>query len=517
MDEPIILRTTKIGNGYVKEDVMQYLDELNTKIEKLEKELADAQQTGPSDPEEIIKYRNQVDRLQEKLNQSNNTLRTLRDENEALKKQIANGGGQTGSTQAEIELKNAKAEIERLKSQIEVAKKRLEESGKGGAVEAIANPQAEAELKEAKAEIEKLKGQLEVAKKRIDEANAKVTEAQKSAQADSKPAISNEIAEKLANEIKSKDQDIKKLESQIEEMKKIVVAKEAEATKAKSEKESEISKLKAENEKEINKIIEEKNKEIENAKASATPGTMFDNIIKMANEQAEVIKEDARKSIESDKLEAEKVLQNAKDEAKKIIDDATVNADICIKEANYQANTAIRRANKEADRINAMTDTVRNMLRNEINGVSSKFEGLLGSIEKITSNAKNRLMEADIIIEEARKTISDEKIETAKEVSTPAPKATASSEPAPKNDTNSFAKKEEKKPANFSFDMADLVKAAEQEAEKNPEPVEESAPAPAPAKQLSPQEKQAKKVNNFNFDMADLVKAAEADLMGGGV
>ena len=32
----VILRTTKIGNGFVKEDVLTYLDELNSKIEGLE-------------------------------------------------------------------------------------------------------------------------------------------------------------------------------------------------------------------------------------------------------------------------------------------------------------------------------------------------------------------------------------------------------------------------------------------------------------------------------------------------
>ena len=38
-----------------------------------------------------------------------------------------------------------------------------------------------------------------------------------------------------------------------------------------------------------------------------------------------------------------------------------------------------------------------------------------------------------------------------------------------------------KKPVNFAFDMAELVKAAEMEAVNNPEPAEESH-APAPEK-----------------------------------
>jgi len=38
MGEIPVLRTTKIGNGFVKEDVMQYLDELNSIIYALESE-----------------------------------------------------------------------------------------------------------------------------------------------------------------------------------------------------------------------------------------------------------------------------------------------------------------------------------------------------------------------------------------------------------------------------------------------------------------------------------------------
>ena len=38
MADTTVLRTTKIGNGFVKEEVMQYLDELNTKIGDLVQE-----------------------------------------------------------------------------------------------------------------------------------------------------------------------------------------------------------------------------------------------------------------------------------------------------------------------------------------------------------------------------------------------------------------------------------------------------------------------------------------------
>ena len=81
MDEPTVLRTTKIGGGFVKEDVLTYLDELNSKISGLEAELKQAKESGPADPQEVLKYRNQLDNLQEKLNASNNALRAAKMEN----------------------------------------------------------------------------------------------------------------------------------------------------------------------------------------------------------------------------------------------------------------------------------------------------------------------------------------------------------------------------------------------------------------------------------------------------
>ena len=79
MDQPTVLRETKIGQkGFVKEDVLTYLDELNSKIQSLEDDLKNASGQKPADPQELIKYRNQVDNLQEKMNASNNALRSAK-------------------------------------------------------------------------------------------------------------------------------------------------------------------------------------------------------------------------------------------------------------------------------------------------------------------------------------------------------------------------------------------------------------------------------------------------------
>ena len=92
MAEPSVLRSTKIGNGFVKEDVLAYLDELNSKIEGLEKELKEAKgakgAATPAQQQELIEKTQLAERLQEKLNATNNALRAARKENDELKQQI---------------------------------------------------------------------------------------------------------------------------------------------------------------------------------------------------------------------------------------------------------------------------------------------------------------------------------------------------------------------------------------------------------------------------------------------
>ena len=64
MEQPIVLRETKMGQkGFVREDVLMYLDELNTKITDLTKELEESSGKKPADSQEIIKYRNQIDNI----------------------------------------------------------------------------------------------------------------------------------------------------------------------------------------------------------------------------------------------------------------------------------------------------------------------------------------------------------------------------------------------------------------------------------------------------------------------
>ena len=180
MDEPTVLRTTKIGGGFVKEDVLTYLDELNSKISGLEAELKQAKESGPADPQEVLKYRNQLDNLQEKLNASNNALRAAKKENEELQKKVDEGqkiitqlraggaapaaGGAQVNAQTQAALEAAKHEIDKLRGELKIANERAAAPA-GGA--APANAQITAALEAAKREIDSLRGQLKTANDKL--------------------------------------------------------------------------------------------------------------------------------------------------------------------------------------------------------------------------------------------------------------------------------------------------------------------------------------------------------------
>ena len=227
MDEPTVLRTTKIGGGFVKEDVLTYLDELNSKISGLETELKEAKESGPADPQELLKYKNQVDNLQEKLNASNNALRAAKKENEELQKKVADSeklitqlkaggaapaaahaGGAQANAQTQAALEAAKREIDKLRAEVKAANDRAAAAPAGGV--APANAQITAALEAAKKEIDSLRGQLKTANDKL----AAAEKAAAAAPADSKAApAGNPAAE--AELIKAK-QEITKLTADLE-------------------------------------------------------------------------------------------------------------------------------------------------------------------------------------------------------------------------------------------------------------------------------------------------------------
>lgn len=468
MQEPTVLRETKIGQkGFIKEDVMQYLDELNSKIINLETELEKAQNTGPADPQEIVKYRNQVDNLQEKLNASNNALRAAKAELEAAKKQH----------------EQDQALINQLKA------------GKGGAAPAAQGGANPAELNAAKAEIERLKGYIKTTEEKL--AAAQKAAEQKPAAAPAQVAPAADTA--------AKDAEIAKVKGEIAKITGELSAKEGELTakvREITEKDTKISQLTKEIEDtkaaiakkdgEISKLNDEINDLKENAEsggvipASFDMGALFTEAQKTANKITIEAKHAADKMTKEASEQAEKIVSDANIEAEKTISNANATAEACIKEANEQAKLTVMEANVHADKVNEMSSTVRTLLRNEIEGVNSKLNDITSLMNRLSSQTTDRMNEAQIVIEEARKTIGADNAADVKKASAPSatfepkkvapvaaakvddkPEYTAPAQAAPK--TYAQPEKPAKKAANFNFDMSELLKAAEEEAAKGSE------------------------------------------------
>ena len=82
MDGQVFLRTTKIGGGFEKRDVLAYVDELNTKICNLEDQLKEAKAAASAGSgEEIQKLNEEIRKLQQELSREKNiskqALRTI--------------------------------------------------------------------------------------------------------------------------------------------------------------------------------------------------------------------------------------------------------------------------------------------------------------------------------------------------------------------------------------------------------------------------------------------------------
>lgn len=90
MADTIVLRTTKIGNGFVKEDVLQYLDGLKTTIDRLTAEneslKSEKSENVPSDFSDNLSDENNVLTIENVRLKSENTV--LTSENAMLKSQV---------------------------------------------------------------------------------------------------------------------------------------------------------------------------------------------------------------------------------------------------------------------------------------------------------------------------------------------------------------------------------------------------------------------------------------------
>ena len=517
MEQPNILRETKgMQKGYVKEDVLMYLDELNSRNEELKKQLQEMSGQQPADSQELIKYRNQIDNLQEKLNASNNALRVAKKENEELHQQIEKlkaGGASAGAaavdSQTKAALEAAKKEIDTLRNQLKAANDK--------AAAPAANNNVQASVDAAKKEIDSLKNQLKAANDKAAAAEKKAVEASKNASAvndnsaelekvkQESAKISAELKAK-ANELEATKKDAAELNSKIQQLTKDV----EEAAK----KDEEIAKLNSE----IAELKETANN------PAALMGSLFAEAqktvtqLKVQAEQeaaqttkeaddkaAAVIREanaNAEKTVREANAAAEKTVREANMTAEKTINEANSAAEKAIREANMQAKMAVDDANAKAGKINEMSATVRSMLLNEINSVNNKFNDITNSLSKLTGQATDRMQEAQVIIGEAKKAVEPNNENTVKLAE--APKAEFTAAKAPVASMNKTEK------AGSDTDPFSQVTGGTYNSGNASNGFNKPVSNPAPAHEAS-KSAPKKPVSNFSFDMSDLLKAAEEE------
>lgn len=499
MEQPNVLRETKMGQkGFVKEDVLMYLDELNSRIDELKKQLEEASGNKPADSQEIIKYRNQIDNLQEKLNASNNALRLAKKENEELQQQISKlksggaapaAGGVSVDAQTKAALEAAKKEIDSLRAQLKAANEKSAAPAASAAGDIAA-------IEASKKEIENLKVQLKASNDKAAEAEKKAAEAAKNAGNDNKSAdelakANQEIA-KITAELKSKSEELDIVKNNV------------------AEKDSKIEQLTKENEAAAKKDeeIAKLNDEIAELKANANnPAAIMGSLFAEAQKTVSQLKLQAEQEANQTTKEAEEkasaVIREANATAEKTINDANNVAERTITEANMKAKFTVEDANTKASKINEMSTTVRSMLLNEIESVNSKFNDITTSIMKLTGQATDRMNEAQTIIGEAKKAVAPSEENSVKLAE--APKAVFE---AVKSPTATLGKSETKS-ENYS-DPFSKIAGGSYNSRGTSNSFNKPAPNPAPAHE-APKPAPKKPVSNFNFDMSDLLKAAEEE------
>jgi len=475
---PTVLRETKIGQkGFIKEDVITYLDELNSKIVALEEDnKALKEKGGQADPEEINKYKTQIENLQEKLNTSNNALRAAKKENEELQNTINQLKAQGGGQQAAAALEAAKKEIDTLKEKLKAA----ELKAAAGAANPQANAQTTAALEAAKKEIEDLRNRLKAAEQKAASAGA----APAGGAADAELAKAKQEIIKISDELTAKTKEIAELTGKLE-------AK----TKEAAEKTAEISKLNDE-------IVDLK----ENAAPTFDMGALFTEAQKNVTQIQNKAKKDAEAVTKEANDKAAQVIKDANIEAEKAVANANVAAEACIKEANEQARNTVNEANAHADKVNAMSKTVREMLLTEIESINSKFTDIASVLNNLTGQCSGRMNEAQNIIGEARKAVDTQKNDGVVKRSDP-PRAEFKPSKAPRGDISELpsAKVNEAK-----SDDAGINKNNNNNFNNNNKPAQQNN-QPAAQNQQNKPAQGGNKSANFNFDMAELLKAAEEE------
>lgn len=442
MDQPNILRTTKIGGGFVKEDVLAYVDELNSQILALQDECNDLkknkQGNGGISEAQQAEYEAELSRLRGELGTTKNQLRAAQEE---LKHRPVIDGAEGGVTPAALEeaeqrATDAEADLAAAKAELQVAQEEIVEKTNlitelEARVQSLNedNEALRSDLAQAAAQAINAGGNSDALATQIADLQSKVMEAEgKAAAAEAELAglreeverknmfieeqagLSNESdLQKLAeyeamlaeqsNTLAEKDREIEQLQQQVNDLNENSSESSFDMGALFMEAQSTAKKVTAEAKREADKRLKEANAQADAIVNEAN--AQAEQKIAEANTQAEQTISDANK-------QADETIRNANAEAERKINEADAQAIKTVAEAEESVRESIADAERRNKTTTETARTVRALLRSEIDAVSKKFNEISMVLDNLTGQAGSRLGEAKNVISEARGSVADD-------------------------------------------------------------------------------------------------------------
>lgn len=451
MDQPNVLRTTKIGGGFVKEDVLAYVDELNSQIYALQEERDElkkkAQSGGGATDELKAEYEAELSRLRGELGTTKNQLRAAQDE--LKNRPVIDGSGagvvseeafaevQQEATDAKADLASAQAELLLAQEEASALNNKVTElesrlttlnedneslrqdlaaaaaqalSGGGEGSEELANQIAEyqAKINESAATIESLEAkaaesaaELESLRAELDTKNAMIEEtAGLSSESDlQKLAEYEAVISEQSSSLAEKDRELEQLRQENQDLRENSADTGFDMSALFMEAQMTAKKVATEANKKAASIT--KDAEEKAAKTIADANAQAEQTIADANAQAEQTIADANK-------QADETISNANAEAEKKLNDADAQAIKTVADAEESVRASIEDAERRTKTTSETARTVRALLRSEIDSVSKKFNEISLVLENLSGQAGSRLTEAKNVISEARSTVGDD-------------------------------------------------------------------------------------------------------------
>lgn len=481
MDQPTVLRTTKIGNGFIKEDVLAYVDELNSKIYALEEECNDLKQKlasgGGVDDDTVKQYEAELSRLRGELGTTKNQLRAAQDE---LKNRPVIGGDGDGGAAAEelnqvkqqldeanekndsltTQVEAMKADVERLTEENATLRSDLSEAAAQALNSGENNEKMtalQAQLDEANAEIDSLKGELQAKDLMLEEQSGLSNEAdlaqitalteQISEKDAALAAAQSKIAE-LENKIAEQEKRIEDLKSNdsMSAMGALFMQAQEMTNKATSEAKAAAEKITREAQEQAESIISEANAQAEQTISSAN--TQAEEVVSSANAQATA-------TIANANEQADATVTSANAEAERTISDAQAKATKTITDAEESVRAKLEDAERRSKMTTDTAVTVRALLRSEIDAVAKKLTEATVMLSEVAEQTNARMTEAKDVVAKARESVSD----------SDAVPTFASFDEVVSKSFSKVSAADEKKAASFEFDFEELAQGSGESAE----------------------------------------------------